>query len=512
MTASTTYTYRVSAINSVGTSSPSNTASATTSGTNTTQVAISVNSVDMSGNPITGMWIELHDSSGKILQTGYTPITINEPSGILYTVVAANYQTTIFNHWNDGTTGNSKTITPTQNTVLTAYYSTASVTTVPTTPTSLTASATSSSQINLSWTAPSSNGGSAITGYKIERSADSGTAWSTIIANTASTSTTYSDTGLATSSTYMYHVSAINSVGTSSPSNTASATTISAPPPTTTTQVTISVNSVDLSGKPITGMSTVIRYANGTTIAEGFTPTSFTVTSGTTYVVHVRDYLTTIFNHWSDGTTNSYYTITPTQNTILIAYYSTASVTTVPTSLTASATSSQINLSWTAPTNTGGSAITGYKIERSADSGTTWSTIIANTASTSTTYSDTGLATSSTYMYHVSAINSVGTSSPSNTASATTASTQLSLTIKSVDLSGNPITGMSTVIRYANGTTIAEGFTPISFTVTSGTTYVVHVRDYLTTVFNHWSDGSTNSYYTVTPTQSTVLTAYYSTG
>ncbi|HYL65635.1 MAG TPA: fibronectin type III domain-containing protein, partial [Nitrosopumilaceae archaeon] len=362
--------------------------------------------------------------------------------------------------------------------------------------------------INLSWTAPTSNGGSAITGYKIERSTDSGTTWSTIVANTANTAITYSDTGLAASSTYTYRVSAINSIGTSSPSNTASTTTSG----TSTTQVAISVNSVDLSGKPITGMSTVIRYTNGTTITEGFTPISFTVTSGTTYVVHVRDYGNNVFNHWSDGTTNSYFTITPTQNTVLTAYYSTASVTTVPTSLTATAASSQINLSWTAPTSNGGSAITGYKIERSTDSGTTWSTIVANTANTAITYSDTGLAASSTYTYRVSAINSIGTSSPSNTASATTASTQLSLTIKSVDMSGNPITGMSTVIRYANGTTIAEGFTPISFTVTSGTTYVVHVRDYLTTVFNHWSDGTTNSYFTITPTQNTVLTAYYSTG
>ena len=67
--------------------------------------------------------------------------------------------------------------------------------------------------------------------------------------------------------------------------------------------------------------------------------------------------------------------------------------------------------------------MTGYKIERSTDSGTTWSTLVANSASTSTTYSDTGLSSSTTYTHRVSAINSVGTSTPSNTASATTQST-----------------------------------------------------------------------------------------
>jgi hypothetical protein len=110
----------------------------------------------------------------------------------------------------------------------------AALATVPSAPTGLAASAISISQINLSWTAPINNGGSSIIGYKIERSTDGGTVWSTISSNTGSTSTTYSDSGLAASTTYTYQVSAINGIGTSSPSSTVSATTpSSAPPPTT---------------------------------------------------------------------------------------------------------------------------------------------------------------------------------------------------------------------------------------------------------------------------------------
>src|SRR5438552_1986825 len=82
--------------------------------------------------------------------------------------------------------------------------------------------------------------------------------------------------------------------------------------------------------------------------------------------------------------------------------------------------SSQISISWFAPSNNGGSPITGYKIERSTDDGTTWNVIVANTASTRTWYSNYHLLGSTTYTYLVYSINSIGTSSPSSTVSATT--------------------------------------------------------------------------------------------
>ena len=91
-------------------------------------------------------------------------------------------------------------------------------------PTGLTATAGGQTRIDLSWNAPASNGGAAITGYRIEVSTDR-SSWSSLDANTGSTATRYSHTGLTAGSARHYWVSAINSAGTGPASNVATATT-----------------------------------------------------------------------------------------------------------------------------------------------------------------------------------------------------------------------------------------------------------------------------------------------
>ena len=95
----------------------------------------------------------------------------------------------------------------------------------PDAPQGLTATKIGATQIDLAWQAPAAPGGSDITGYRIEWSADGASNWQELVANTGNTATRNSDTGLASQTTRHYRVSARNDHGAGSPSNVAHATT-----------------------------------------------------------------------------------------------------------------------------------------------------------------------------------------------------------------------------------------------------------------------------------------------
>src|SRR5438445_126186 len=84
----------------------------------------------------------------------------------------------------------------------------------------------SNARVSLSWQVPSSNGGSAITYYKIYKSTSSGTE---VYLTTRGNVTSYTDLAVTNGIKYFYQVTALNSLGESPRSNEASAI-LSAPP------------------------------------------------------------------------------------------------------------------------------------------------------------------------------------------------------------------------------------------------------------------------------------------
>jgi hypothetical protein len=79
---------------------------------------------------------------------------------------------------------------------------------------------------------------------------------------------------------------------------------------------------------------------------------------------------------------------------------------TAPGTPTASSTGTSATITWTAPADNGGKAVTSYRIQRSTDN-INFSTIVASTGTTGLTYTNTGLTPGTTYYYRVAAINAV---------------------------------------------------------------------------------------------------------
>ena len=151
-----------------------------------------------------------------------------------------------------------------------------------------------------------------------------------------------------------------------------------------------------------------------------------------------------------------------------------------PTNLTATtASSTQINLSWTASTTAGAS----YVVFRSTTAGfaASASTQIGTTAAGTTTFADTGLTGNTTYYYLVKATNAAGTSLASNQATATTNTTQpapptnlVATAVSSTQINLSWTASTTAGVYYEVFGSTTAGFTPSEGSLlasTSGTTY-----------------------------------------
>lgn len=297
-------------------------------------------------------------------------------------------------------------------------------TTRPSTPTGLTVTVVSPTQINLAWHASTDNVG--VTGYLVYRCAYGPCSSNSNFIQTVGwpTTTSFSDTGLYPSTTYNYKVRATDAAGNlSNYSATASGTTQwadttppSSPGPVTatvvsSTQVNLSWNAstdnVGVTGYQVRRGTLFSTTQIATTTATSYSDTG--LTPGTTYL-----YVVAASDAAGNVSSSIVYATTPAGDTTAPS---------TPTGLTANAASStQINLSWTASTDDVG--VTGYPVERCQGTGCTTFAQIAAPAATS--LSDTGLTAGTNYSYRVRATDAAGNlSAYSNVASTTTSSGQV---------------------------------------------------------------------------------------
>ncbi|MGY5146668.1 MAG: fibronectin type III domain-containing protein [Candidatus Nitrosopumilus sp. bin_7KS] len=313
---------------------------------------------------------------------------------------------------------------------------------LPDKPNNLKANPVSPTSIIISWNEPVMNDKIPdITGYKIEYKIGSED-YITAVENSGSTSTSFIHKGLDSSDTYYYRVYSINSAGTSDSTSSVSAKPQHTTTPTALTASAISPSQIKLSWLPPseTFGQSISGYEIKREIIPGvYDPIGNTNAGTTSFIVSNlatdKEYTFAVSANIGFGQTGESPTASATPrddstDTTKEPITSTAvdvSIPSPPIKLTATiVSSSQINLAWSAPVEDGNSPIIGYKIEVKKDGGS-YTTLVADTESTTKTYSHKNLSINSKYTYRVSAINDAGTSSPSNEFTATPKSTNIQI-------------------------------------------------------------------------------------
>jgi hypothetical protein len=393
------YRFSVSAVNAVGTSSPSviNQTMPTVPSTPTsfaTSSPVVYNSASLTwvapsngGSAITGYYFEVVTGGSTTTSALLSSATFSTTTALSGSTAYTFYVSAV------NIVGTS--------TPATISLTTPGAPTAPTAPTSFATSSVTYTTIGLTWAAPSSNGGSAVTGYYFQQFNGSATTSTMLSSATFSTTTTGLTGGLG----YRFTLSAINAIGTGTPVVLNQTTTApSAPtPPTSFATTSLTGTSVGLSwaapssdnGSSITGYYFQVFNGSATTSTLLSNATLSTTSTGLANGTAYRFTLSAV-----NGVGTS---------TGVVLNQTTPSTPTAPTSFaTSSVTYTTIGLTWAAPSSNGGSAVTGYYFQQFNGSATTSTMLSSATFSTTTTGLTGGLG----YRFTLSAINAIGTGTP----------------------------------------------------------------------------------------------------
>lgn len=268
-------------------------------------------------------------------------------------------------------------------------------------------------QVTLSWDAPASNGGSAITDYVVQYTSNGGVNWTTVgdgVSPNPPAPPGLVITGLTGGIGYNFRVAAVNSLGT----GTYAVTQLIFPDAVPSAP---SITSIER------GVRSLIVYFDEPVYKNGVSNYEYKLDEGSWVALNPSDTTSpiTVPNSASPLADNTEYDVTiravnslgpgAASNT---AAQTTGGVPSKPDAPTATTGGFRCNVSWVEPSQSNGFAVTDYVLEYSENDGSGWSSWVEieayDFAVDGLSYEDTGLLTTSTYKYRVSAVNDVGTS------------------------------------------------------------------------------------------------------
>jgi len=404
LTNGTAYTFTVTATNAVGTGAASSaSASVTPAGVPSAPTGVTATP----GNGSASVAFTAPSNNGSAI-TSYT--VTSSPGGFTGTGTSSPITVTGL------TNGTAYTFTVTAtNAVGAGTASSASASSTPGTvagaPTGLSVTP-GSTQASLSWTAPASNGGAAISDYVVQYKLTSSGSWTTF-ADGASTATNAIVTGLTNNSSYDFQVLAVNSFGQSAPVTVSGVTPV--PDPTVSSAplnliATPASTEVGLSwdAPASNGGSAITDYAIQYKLSSAGVWTTFVDGTGTGRVTTVTgltngldyDFRVAAVNGIGQSAYVSIANISPEEDPVAPEAPTQAGATTSP--------AGGIVIGWTAPSSDGGSPITDYLIEIAVSGTSSWQTV-PHAPFTGESYEiTTGLVNGTTYDIRISAVNAEG--------------------------------------------------------------------------------------------------------